>query len=117
MATKRNPGMALIEAIQFLLDEVVKFDSNPSNVQKAASLRAEIDELESYENDLTQEEQERIAFFEQQDQIHKAQVAAQPFDPETGKGSLIASAIEKMKEQMAGGHATSAATNDPAVQG
>lgn len=67
MATKRNPGMALIEAIQFLLSEVVKFDNDPSKVQKASSLAAEITELEAYEKDWAQSEQERVAFFEEQD--------------------------------------------------
>lgn len=107
MATKRNPGMALIEAIQFLLSEVVKFDSNPTNVQKASAFIAEIAELEAYETDFGAAEKERVAFFEEQ--------AGKPFDYETGKGSLISGAIDDMKRAIEGSKASPAATNDPAA--
>lgn len=105
MATKRNPAMALIEAIQFLLGEVATFDSDPSKVQRASALKAEIAELETYEIDFGAAEQERVDFFAEQE-AKGVQV---------DKGSLISGAIDDMKRAIEGSKASPAATNDPAA--
>ncbi len=88
----RNPGEALIEAVQFLLAEHAQFHPDPSKAQRAKGLVKEIDDLVAYVPALDKARQEFFAGAEE---------------------GVTAKAVENLKAQIAGAPRDPAPTNVP----